>query len=132
MTDQRNEMLRNLGFSEKAINILISNLNVGKIENPTVTTSHEGECGDIMQIYVQIKNNTIIEASYDYTGCAGLQTCGSAITEMIKGMNIEEAAKLDTKDIVDYVEGIPLKKYDCAELARDTVRKAIDIYLSKN
>ncbi len=132
MSDQRDEMLRNLGFPEKAIYILNSNLNVGKMENPTVTTSHEGVCGDIMQLYVQITENTIVEASYDFTGCAGLQTCGSAITEMIKGMNIDEAAKIDVEDIVNYVEGYPQKKIDCAELARDTVRKAIDIYLSKN
>lgn len=131
MSDQRNEMLRNLGFSDKAIHILNSNLNVGKMDNPTITTSHEGVCGDIMQLYMQIKNDKITDASYDYTGCAGLQTCGSAITEMIKGMNIDEAVKIDVQDIIDYVEGYPQKKIDCAELARDTVRKAIKIYSEK-
>jgi len=128
MSEQRNQMLRNLGFSDKAIHILESQLNVGQIDNPTVTTSHQGVCGDIMELYMKIEDNTILDAKYNYTGCAGLQTCGSAITEMIRGMAIDDAVKIDVQNIIDYVEGYPEQKIDCAELARDTVRKAIDIY----
>jgi len=121
----RQKILIDMGFSEKAVSILEKNLNMGTMDQPSITEQHQGSCGDILFLSLKIENDIIRDALYDYIGCAGLQSCASALTEMIKGKTLDSAAEIDTDDIVEYLEGIPLQKYECAEIARDTLRQAI-------
>jgi NifU-like protein involved in Fe-S cluster formation len=128
MDQVRIELLKNMGFSDKAIAILDQNLNIGKMENPTVSEKHQGACGDILFLSLKIEQDVIRDARYEYIGCAGLQVCASAVTEMIKNLPVEQARHIEAQDIIQYLESIPQRKYECAEISRDTLRKAIDIW----
>lgn len=119
------KLLLDMGFSQKAVTILDMNLNMGTMEQASITEQHQGSCGDILFLSLKIENQTIKDAMYEYIGCAGLQSCASALTEMIKGMALEQAGKIEIESIIDYLGGIPEQKYECAEIARDTLRLAI-------
>ena len=126
MDEVRQQLLEAMGFSLKAISILENNLNMYTMDNPSITEKHQGSCGDILFLSLKINKGYIQGAAYEYIGCAGLQACASALTEMIKGIEMNEATTFEVKDIIDYLEGSPQQKYECAEISRDTLRKAIE------
>ncbi len=128
---ERTEFLKEMGFSEKAIKYITDEVNIGKIENPSVFARYQGKCGDIIKIYLTIESDMIKDAGFQLTGCAGLQASGSALTEMIKGMSLEEAMMIDIQNVVSYLEGIPKRKYDCTEIAISALRKALKQYKEK-
>jgi NifU-like protein involved in Fe-S cluster formation len=119
-----------MGYSDKALTILDENLNMGTMIHPSITEQHQGSCGDIMILSLKISENVIQDARYEYVGCAGLQVCASTITELIKGKTLEQARQIEVDDILAYLGSIPEKKYECAEISRDTLRKAINTWLN--
>jgi len=125
MEETRHKLLSDMGFSQKAISILDQKINMGTMENPSITEQHQGSCGDILFLSLKIENDMILDAQYEYIGCAGLQSCASALTMMIKKKSLEEALKYSVDDIINFLEGIPHQKYECAEIARDTLQKAV-------
>jgi NifU-like protein involved in Fe-S cluster formation len=120
------QLLLAIGYSKKAVTILEKNVNMGKMDHPSITEQHQGKCGDILILSLKINENVIKDARYEYIGCAGLQSCASALCEMIKEKTLSEAQKIEVDDIIQYLEGIPHQKYECAMISRDTLRKAID------
>ena len=129
MKDQmRWQLLSEMGFSKKAIDILEQNLNMGIMDNPSITAQHQGTCGDILMLSLQIKDNYIQDAMYEYIGCAGLQACASALTEIVKQKDINTLLNLGVSEIIEYLESIPESKYECAEIARNTLIMAINEY----
>ena len=128
MEEVRRKLLRDMGFSEKAIAILDQNLNMKTMHNPTISEQHQGICGDILFLSLRIENNIIKDAKYEYIGCAGLQSCASAMTTMIRGKSLDEADKLNAQQIIAWLEGIPKQKYECAEIANSALHKAINNY----
>ena len=126
MESIRRQLLFDMGFSEKAVSILEKKLNMGNMKGPSISEQHQGSCGDILFLSLKIKDDIIVDAMYEYIGCAGLQSCASALTEMIKGKSVNDVRQYEIEDIINYLEGIPPQKYECAEIARDTLRKAID------
>ena len=128
MESVRKKLLLDMGFSEKAVRILDMNMNMGTMSTPSITQQHQGTCGDILFLSLQIKDDIITDAMYEYIGCAGLQSCASALTEMIKNKDINNALKINVKDIIDFLEGIPRQKYECAEIAYNALQMAIQNY----
>lgn len=126
MENIREKLLLDMGFSQKAIHILDQELNMGTMQNPVITEQHQGTCGDILFLSLNIQDEIIKDAMFEYIGCAGLQSCASAIIELIRGKSIEFASTIEIDDIIEFLEGIPKQKYECAEIARDTLRKAIN------
>lgn len=130
MEEKRIPLLQAMGYSDKAIDFIINKTNVGELKEPSVTAKNQGTCGDIMIIHLKIIEGIIREACYDYIGCAGLQAAASALTEMIKGMNVEKAKFIESKDVLDYLGGLPPQKYECALLASNTLKKALELFLA--
>lgn len=128
MDEIRQKLLRDMGFSQKAITIIGQNLNMGTMQNPTIAEEHQGSCGDILFLSLKIESDIIKDAMYEYIGCAGVQSCASAIIEIMRGMSLDAANKIEVADIINFLEGIPKEKYECAEIARDTLRKTIHKY----
>ena len=122
----RQKLLVDMGFSEKAVSILDQNLNMGSMDQPSISVQHQGSCGDILFLSLRISDDVIVDAKYEYIGCAGLQSCASALTQMIKGKTFAEAKQIEVKHIIDYLKGIPAQKYECAEIAWDTLYQAIE------
>jgi nitrogen fixation NifU-like protein len=126
MNEVRQKLLLDMGFSEKAVSILEKKINMGTMNQPSITEQHQGSCGDILFLSLKIEENLIKDAMFEYIGCAGLQSCASALTELTKNKTLEEAEQIDIKEIIEYLNGIPEQKHECAEIARDTLYKAIN------
>ena len=125
MSPKREELLKDLGYSDKSIRLIEEGHNLGQLPVFTTRTSHVGECGDMLRLYLDVEAGRIRKASYELTGCAGLQACASGMTTMIEGLTLEQARQIEVEQIIDFLGGLPQAKFDCAELARDTLRKAI-------
>jgi NifU-like protein involved in Fe-S cluster formation len=117
------------GYSSKAIKFYVNNVNVGKLENPTVVTTFLGSCGDLIKLYLKInEKDTIEDARFYYLGCPGSASSASAMTTLLKGKTIDEAKKLTGNDILAQLGGLPKSKLDCTTLSIKTLRKAIAEY----
>lgn len=128
MDDPRKEMLRTLGYSEKAIGVLDAELHYGELADPTVQVRHQAGCGEILILDLLIENDVIQDAAFRFVGCSGLKATASGLSEMIIGLTIEEAERIGVHEIVNWLEGIPRNKYESAETSRLTLRKALEKY----
>jgi nitrogen fixation NifU-like protein len=126
-----NDLLKDTGYSNKAIEYYTKKVNVGKIVNPSVELSYRGSCGDTMKMYLTIDSGIIKEAKFEAIGCAGAFSAGSALLEMIKGKYIIEAENINTEDIIEYLGGVPDTKIDCVRLARKTFEKTLQLFKEK-
>jgi NifU-like protein involved in Fe-S cluster formation len=126
MDQKRADLLEAMGYPKKAVSYILNLTNVGEIADATVSAKEQGTCGDIMILHLRIDNESISEAKYDYIGCAGLQAAASALTEMIKGKSVEEAGKIESTDIINFLGGLPPQKHECALLASRTLKKALE------
>jgi NifU-like protein involved in Fe-S cluster formation len=123
------EVLRNVGYSKKAIRLLKQQLNFGALEKPDITAKHQSDCGDMLILYLKLDKQTIKDTKYEYVGCRGLESAASALTEMIKGKTLQEASKIGFLDVLTFLEGIPPSKYECIHLALNTLREGTKEFL---
>jgi len=96
---------------------------VGTVGNPI--------CGDMMQIFIKVKDNRLEDVKFKTFGCGAAIATSSMITELAKGKTIEEALKITRADVADALEGLPPIKMHCSNLAADGLRVAIEDYLKK-
>ena len=122
------ELLRKVGYSEKAIDYYVRKLNVGVIEGAEAVDSYTGLCGDSMKVYLKVEEGVIKDAKFQAIGCAGAFASGSALTEMVKGKTLKEAGKIKEQDVIKDLENLPGPKVHCARLAVDAFRKSIESY----
>lgn len=103
--------------------------NVGTIENADgIGKLSSDVCGDIMHLYILVGDGVITDARYTTFGCAAAVASGSMLTEMVIGMQIEEAVKITKTAIADNLGGVPEPKLHCSLLAADCLRLAIEDY----
>lgn len=88
-------------------------------------------CGDLMTLYVKIKDDKLEDIKFKTFGCAAAISTSSMITELAKGKSIEEAVRITRNDVADALEGLPPIKMHCSNLAADALKAAIYNYLSK-
>jgi nitrogen fixation NifU-like protein len=119
------KLLKNAGYSEKAINYYIEKKNVGFIEDAEGAESHSGLCGDSMIVYLKIEKNLIIDAKFQAVGCAGAFASGSALTEMVRGKTLNAAESITEQDVIRGLGKLPGPKLHCVRLAIDALRKSI-------
>ena len=119
-------------YSEKVMDHFRNPRNVGDIENPD-GTGHVGNpiCGDIMELYIRVKDNVITDAKFKTFGCGAAIATSSMVTEMIIGRTIDEALEISNKTVAEALGGLPAAKMHCSVLAEDALRSAIEDYRSK-
>lgn len=119
-------------YSDKVIDHFSNPRNVGEMENAdAVGTVGNPKCGDIMKIYLKIKDNIIENVSFKTFGCGAAVATSSMATEMIKGKTIEDALKLTNKAVTEALDGLPPAKTHCSVLAEEAIKSAIADYYRK-
>ena len=107
--------------------------NMGKLENPDgVGEVGNPTCGDMLILYISVKNDKIEDIKVETFGCAAAIATASMITELAIGKTLKEAKKITRGDVAEALEGLPPIKMHCSNLAADALHKAIDDYLEKN
>ncbi len=119
-------------YSKKVLELFRNPKNLGEIKNPdAVGIVGNPACGDVMKIYLKIKDNKIKDIKFQTMGCAAAIATSSMITELAKGKTLEEAKKISNKDVADVLGGLPPIKMHCSNLAADALRKAIENWKKK-
>jgi len=96
---------------------------IGQVGNP--------QCGDVMKIYFKIKDNKIKDIKFQTFGCVSAIAASDALCELAKGKTIEEAKKINNKEIIDKLKGLPSIKVHCSVLGASGLKKAILNYEEK-
>ena len=120
-----------LPYTQKVLDLFRNPKNLGKLEDANViAVAGNPACGDMITFYMKINKQAIIEKiSFESYGCAANIATASIVTEMIKGLSIENAWKDVTwKKVTEEVGGLPSVKFHCGILAVGAVRRAIRKY----
>jgi nitrogen fixation NifU-like protein len=120
-------------YSKKVMDHFKNPRNVGEMENPD-GVGHVGNpvCGDIMELYIKVKNGIIVDAKFKTFGCGAAIATSSMVTEIVKGKGIKEALKISNKTVAEALDGLPAVKMHCSVLAEEALKSAIEDYLNKS
>ena len=120
-------------YSEKVMDHFRNPRNVGVIENADgVGEVGNPVCGDIMKIYLKIRDDTIADVKFETFGCGSAIASSSMATELIKGKPISDALQLTNKAVTDALGGLPAHKLHCSVLAEEAIKAALQDYYEKN
>ena len=107
--------------------------NVGEIPDADgVGQVGNAKCGDIMKMYLKIKDGVIEDVKFETFGCGSAIASSSMATEMIKGKTIDEALAVTNRQVVEALGGLPAHKLHCSVLAEESIKSAIKNYYDRN
>ena len=120
-------------YSEKVMDHFRNPRNVGVIEDADgIGEVGNAKCGDIMKIYLKIKDDVIEDAKFEPFGCGSAIASSSMATELIKGKPVSQAMALTNKAVVEALDGLPAHKVHCSVLAEEAIKKALQDYYERN
>jgi len=117
-------------YSDAVVDRAMNPRNVGNMENANGFATVTGPCGDTMDIWLRVKNDTIVEATFMTDGCGTTIAAGSMATELAKGINVIQAQRISQQDVLEALGGLPEESKHCALLAANTLREAVKDYLA--
>lgn len=107
--------------------------NMGEISNADgVGTVGNPVCGDLMTMYIKVKDDRIKDVRFKTYGCGAAIATSSMTTELAKGKTLDEAMKITRASVADSLGGLPKVKMHCSNLAADALHAAIEDYRQKN
>ena len=116
-------------YSDKVMDHFQHPRNLGKMEDADgIGEVGNAKCGDIMKIYIKVKDDIITDVSFNTFGCGSAIASSSMATEMIRGKPISEALALTNKAVAEALDGLPAHKRHCSVLAEEAVRAAVEDY----
>ena len=117
-------------YSQTVIDHAMNPRNVGNIEVADGYASVTGPCGDTMDIWLKVKDDTIVKATFMTDGCGTTIAAGSMVTELVKDKSVSQAFRTSQEDVLSALEGLPEENKHCALLAANTLRAAAKDYLT--
>ena len=120
-------------YSKKVMDHFLNPRNVGEIKDADgIGEVGNPVCGDIMRMYIKVKDNVITDIKFLTYGCGVAVATSSMVTEMVKGKTIEEALEITNKQVAEALDGLPPIKMHCSLLAEEGIKAAIDDYKKKH
>ena len=123
-----------MAYSDQVLDHYNNPRNVGKMDlsDPNVGTGMVGapSCGDVMKLQIKVERDIIQDAVFKCYGCGSAIASSSIITEMLKGMSLEDAQEIKNVEVVEQLN-LPPVKIHCSVLAEDSIKAAIKDYKSK-
>ena len=120
-------------YSEKVMDHCRNPRNVGRLEDADgVGEVGNAKCGDIMTIYLKIKDDRIEDVKFETFGCGSAIASSSMATELIKGKSVADAMALTNKAVAEALDGLPAHKLHCSVLAEEAIKSALLDYYKKN
>jgi len=118
------------GYSDTVIEHAVNPRNAGDITDADSFAQVTGPCGDTMEIWLKVNNDTITRATFMTDGCGTSIAAGSMVTELARGKSIVQALRIGQQDVLDALSGLPEDSEHCALLAADTLKEAVKEYLA--
>lgn len=116
-------------YSEKVMEHFQNPRNVGEIKDANgIGEIGNPVCGDIMKLYIKVKDDRIVDAKFKTFGCGAAIATSSMVTELVKGKTLEEAEKISRDTVAEALDGLPPIKMHCSNLAADALHNAIEDY----
>jgi len=119
-------------YSKKVMDHFTNPRNVGEMDDAD-GIGEEGNpvCGDAMKIFIKVKDDVITDLKFQTFGCASAIAVSSMVTEVAKGMTLDDAMKITKASLAEALDGLPPQKMHCSNLGADALHKAIENYRSK-
>ena len=118
-----------MAYSDKVMDHFRHPRNVGEMESPDgIGKVGNPVCGDIMELYIKVDGDTIVDAKFQTLGCGAAIATSSMVTEMVKGKKIDEALTISNAMVAEALGGLPSQKMHCSVLAEEALKSAIDDY----
>ena len=106
--------------------------NAGDLSNPDVSTQMENPaCGDVLKLTLKIVDGRIAQIGFRAKGCVPSIACASALTELVAGKTISQAAKVQAEDLVAAVHGLPEASKHASHLAIDALKAVLEAAVQK-
>lgn len=116
-------------YSDKLMDHFLHPRNFGEMKDPDgVGEVGNVVCGDVMKLFIKVKDNVITKASFMTFGCAAAIATSSILTEMVVGKTIDEALKISNQKVAKEIGGLPPQKIHCSVLAEQALKAAIEDY----
>ena len=120
-------------YSNKVMEHFRNPHNVGEIPDASgIGKVGNTVCGDIMNLYIKVENDIIVDAKFKTFGCGAAIATSSMVTDLVKGKPVEEALKLSNRAVAEALGGLPPIKMHCSMLAEEALKSAIEDYLKKS
>jgi nitrogen fixation protein NifU and related proteins len=120
-------------YSEKVMEHFMNPRNVGEIPDADgVGTVGNPVCGDMMAFYIKVDGDKLADIKFKTFGCGAAIAVSSMVSEMARGMTIDEAKKLTNAAVAEELGGLPPNKMHCSNLGADALHAAIDDYEKKH
>jgi len=117
-------------YSETVVDHATNPRNVGSMEDASGFARIIGPCGDTMEIWLRVGDNTIVEATFMTDGCGTTIAAGSMATELARGKSVIQAQKISQQDVLKALGGLPEESQHCALLVSNTLKEAVKDYLA--
>jgi nitrogen fixation NifU-like protein len=112
-------------YSPKVIDHFMHPRNYGELEKCDGYTLMSGICGDTVGIFVAVERGRIARVCFVTNGCGPVTACASALTCMAEGLSVSDAVSITSRDLIAYLDGLPVENTHCADLAVNTLKGAL-------